>query len=341
MANILVVGAGFSGAVIARTLADYGWSVDLIEARGHVGGNAHDVVNSHGIRVHSYGPHLFHTSNTTVVEWLSKFTDWVPYKHRVKALLHDGEYATLPVNKKTSEIVGPDNVMNIFFRPYTKKMWGYDLEDLDASVFNRIPIRDDENEFYFPKDTFQALPKNGYENLFISILDHKNINISLNTPFEKKMESGYFHIFNSMPIDEYFDFSMGELPYRSIKFHHFDLPMPSILPVATVNFTHNYPYTRVTEWNKLPGNNSSDGFSTLTFEEPCDYKENNFQRFYPVKDLDGKNLEKYRMYRNLVSSKMTFIGRCGMYAYLDMHQAISTSLHIAENFICHNSQCRN
>jgi UDP-galactopyranose mutase len=330
---ILVVGAGLSGAVIAIELARRGHKVTVIDQRDHIAGNAYDRINEYGIRVHQYGPHLFHTSNTKVVEWLSQFTDWLPYKHKVKALLANGHYVTLPVNRETVEIVGHDRIIDTFFRPYTKKMWGIDLEKLDPSILQRIPVRDDLNEFYFPNDSFQAMPKEGYTAMFEKILDHPNICVELNKKFNRLMEGEYSHVFNSMPIDEYFEFQHGELPYRSVKFHHHTLPMPSALPAATVNFTHSGPFTRVTEWKKIPGHGIHESYTTLTFEEPCDYKDNLLERYYPVKDLDGLNLEKYKKYRTMCPSHVCFIGRCGLYAYLDMHQAVSSALSITQDFL--------
>lgn len=327
--KVLVVGCGFSGAVIARVLAENNLQVDIVDRREHIGGNAYDLLNEQGIRIHKYGPHLFHTSNEKVVRWLSRFTEWLSYKHRVKALLADGRHVTLPVNKETADMVGHENIIDVFFRPYTRKMWGIELEQLDSSILERVPVRDDFNEFYFPNDSFQALPKDGYTALFQRMLDHPRIRISLGVAFHKSMEAEYNHVFNSMPIDEYFDYELGELPYRSIKFHHLTLPMPAALPVATVNFTHDGPYTRVTEWKKLPGHGDSMTHTALTFEEPCDYKDNQMERYYPVKDRGGVNLERYRQYKAKVPGHMTFMGRCGQYAYLDMHQAISSALAVA------------
>jgi UDP-galactopyranose mutase len=331
--KILIVGAGFSGATIARELADKGYKVTVIDKRKHVAGNAHDYTNEHGIKVHTYGPHLFHTSNMKIVEWLSRFTEWVEYKHKVKALLKNGSYVTLPVNAQTSKIVGKENIVDILFRPYTKKMWGMEIESLDASILQRIPIRDDDNEFYFPNDTFQAIPAKGYTNLINNILNHENIIIRLGEVYDILMNKEYFHVFNSMPIDEFFDYKFGELPYRSIKFHTHTLPIPQALPVTTVNFTHDGPYTRVTEWKKLPLHGDSQTHTTITIEEPCDYKENSMERYYPVKDLSGVNTKRYSMYKEITPSNISFIGRCGLYAYLDMHQAISSALSIAKNFI--------
>lgn len=331
--KILVVGAGFSGATVARLLAINGFHVDVIDKRSHIAGNAFDFTNQYGIRVHQYGPHLFHTSNMKVVEFLTEFTEWINYKHKVKAQLKDGRLVTLPVNIETQLIVGQENILDTFFRPYTKKMWGVELEDLDPEILSRIPVRDDDNEFYFPNDSFQAMPSNGYTQLIQNMLNHVNISTYLNTDFCKKEASNYFHTFNSMPIDEYFEFRYGHLPYRSIKFHNYTIPSPQVFPVATVNFTHQEKYTRVTEWKHLPNHGINDAYTSLTFEEPCDYKDNNFERYYPIKDIDGKNRLIYNQYSADNTEGMTFIGRCGLYAYLDMHQAVSSSMKIASDFI--------
>lgn len=162
----LVVGAGFSGAVIARELAEAGFSIDIVEKCDHIGGNVCDYVNGHGIRIHKYGPHLFHTNNEKVFEWLSRFTEWVPYKHRVKAMLSDGRLVTLPVNRESSAIVGKENLIETFIRPYSVKMWGMPLESLDPKVFNRVPFRDDLNEYYFSDDLYQCMPRDGFATLF-------------------------------------------------------------------------------------------------------------------------------------------------------------------------------
>lgn len=330
--RILIVGAGLSGVTIARELADRGHKVHVIDRRDHVAGNAYDYINEHGIRVHKYGPHLFHTNNKKVFQWLTRFTDWVEYHHKVKAQLKDGRYVTLPVNKETKDIVGEENVLDIFFRPYTKKMWGVELDKLNPDIINRVPIRDDDNELYFPDDKIQYMPRHGYTKMVENILHHHNITVDLKVHFNKLLEKEYDHVFNSMPIDEYYEFKYGKLPYRSIKFETISLPIPKALPTAVVNFTHYGPKTRVTEWKNIPCHGDNRYMTTLTFEEPCDYVENNLERYYPVKDASGNNKKTYEKYKKLQSKNMTFIGRCGLYAYLDMHQAINSSLAIAKRF---------
>jgi UDP-galactopyranose mutase len=330
--SFLVVGAGFAGAVIAHELANDGHQVTLIDERDHIGGNAYDYTNEHGIRIHKYGPHIFHTSNEKVYDWITQFGEWVEYKHKVKAQLSNGEYVTLPVNKLTKEIVGEENILDIFYRPYTKKMWDKEIEELDPNILKRVAVRDDDNEYYFPKDIYQIMPKDGYTKVFEKILDHQNIVVKLNTPFHKDMESDYQHVFNSMPIDVYYGYRFGELPYRSLKFHNVNLPMVRALPASVVNFTNNSPYTRIAEWKNFPEHGSNDKWTTLTYEEPCDYIDNDYQRYYPVKDIDGINQTIYKTYKEIENTKVTFIGRCGMYVYIDMHQAVMSSLAIVKRF---------
>lgn len=331
--HILVVGAGLSGAVIARQLADAGLAVMVIDQRTHVAGNCHDTVNAHGIRRHSYGPHMFHTSNREVVGWLQRFTRWVPYRHRGKAMLADGRLVTFPPNRQTAEIVGRDRIIDTFYRPYTLKMWGRPLEELHPSLIARVPVREDDCEDYFPNDDFQALPERGYTHMVENVLDHPNITVRLGEAHDRRLEPAALHVFNSMPIDEYFGHELGELPYRSIRFHGFDLPVPRLFPVPIVNFTHDGRYSRVTEWKNFPAHGANPLMTSITVEEPCDYRDNGMERHYPVKDRDGENLALHRRYKAMVPEHMTFIGRCGTYAYLDMHQAVSAALAQARRFL--------
>jgi UDP-galactopyranose mutase len=364
MGSILIVGAGFAGAVYARTLAEHGHRVDVIDRRSHIGGNAYDEISASGVRIHRYGPHLFHTSDARVVAWLRRFGSFVPYDHRVEALLPGNRYATLPINRKTINLVfdmdlrtaqqvkdflinqsvpsaAPRNaaehlysrigktLTNLFFRPYTKKMWGLDLEEMDAAVVKRIPLRFDDEDRYFPDDTFQLLPEHGYSAIFANILDHDLINVTLNTSFHSSMLRGYNHCFNSMAIDEYFDEMFGPLPYRSIRFHHREEPTEySRGTTSVVNFTDNGLFTRETDWSRLPNRGVDLVRKTITVEQPCDYRDNGLERYYPVKKSDGSNDAIYRRYRERAANeaKMAFIGRCGTYQYLDMHQVINQSL---------------
>jgi UDP-galactopyranose mutase len=205
--------------------------------------------------------------------------------------------------------------------------------DVDETILDRVPLRKDNSNLYFPKDTYQFLPENGYTKLFENIFDHPNITVKLSTSFAKELEKDFYHVFNSMPIDEYYDFQFGELMYRSIKFTDVHVPCPKIFNQSVVNFTHNGPETRVVEWKNFPNHGDNDSITTLTYETPCDYKDNYFERYYPVKDKFGYNKSIYEKYKNIKNDKVTFIGRCGLYAYLDMHQAISSSLSVVKSFL--------
>jgi UDP-galactopyranose mutase len=367
--TVLVVGAGFAGAVYARTLAERGWHVAVIDRRPHVAGNAYDQVDATGTRIHRYGPHLFHTNNERVVTWLTRFGVFVPYEHRVRAELPDGRCVPLPINRQTINAVfgvhlsGPDAVRDflaaqaephpapasaadhlhahigrrltdLFFRPYTRKMWALDLEELDAAVVRRIPLRFDDEDRYFPGEAFQMLPRDGYTRLVEAILDHPAIRVTLGVAFDRSMVRACAHCFNSMAIDEYFDNCLGPLPYRSIRFHHLSVPAEYARGDATtLNYTDDGPLTRETDWSRLPGHAArADGARTITREEPCDYRDNDLERYYPVKTTDGRYDAVYRRYRALAAREgdVTFIGRCGTYQYLDMHQVINQSLAGAE-----------
>lgn len=412
--KILVVGAGFAGATVARELAEAGHSVLVIDRRDHIAGNAYDYVNEHGIRVHKYGPHLWHTSNDEVQEWTSRFTKWVPYCHWVTARLADGNATPLPINPQTIEDVfgnrfdawadRNDQVVynaetgemrgykegahakfletlvehhsdvtnsrqhvensvgkelcDIFFAPYTKKMWGLELEELPASVAARIPTNVESGSYlYFPKDKHQCLPKEGYTQMVANILNHPNIEVKLGVSrsdvvdeerdgkipgflFWKTAEDRevtFDHVFTSEPIDTYFECKLGELPWRSIKMHTYSIPIESILPSPVQNFTHDGPITRMTEWKWLPEHGDNPYWTTVTAEEPCDYRDNSMERYYPVKTSHAvcPHRELYKKYREMADAlpNVTFIGRCGLFTYIDMHMAISSSLHAARDFL--------
>jgi len=360
--KILVVGAGFAGATCARELAECGYRVDVIDRRAHIGGNAYDAVAATGVRVHLYGPHLFHTNNSTVLNWITRFGAFTRYEHRVVAALPDGRRVPVPVNRQTinavfgtrlvseaevrafvkrqaEPIADPRNaaeyllsqigrtLTDLFFRPYTKKMWALDLEDLSTAVVKRIPLRNDDEDRYFPNDRYQVLPRDGYRRVFEAILDHPQIRVCLERAFDPTMLTEYAHCFSSMAIDEYFDDRFGPLPYRSIRFHHRDAPLTYREgEAATLNYTDDRRFTRETDWSRLPNHIVKDsGYKTVTQEEPCDYRDNAFERFYPVKTSDGRFDAAYARYKALAEEdkRVTFIGRCGTYQYLDMHQVIS------------------
>ncbi len=366
--KILIVGAGLAGSTLARILAENSFKVVIIEKRNHIAGNVFDFVNKNNERIHKYGPHLLHCrKNSDALKFLSRFTEWVEYKHKVRALLKDGRTTPLPVNKLTIEdVFGKylpnekatkeflDNIRNtnlipkntdelfestvgnkladIFFRPYTKKMWGMDPKKLSISIGARLPVRINDDCRYF-NDEFQALPKDGYTEMVNKMLNHKNIELYLDTPFFKGMELDFFHSFLSIPIDEYFNYQFGLLPYRSILFED-RLEEGNDLDAPVINFTDNSPYTRKTQWNLLPNSPCYKGdLKTITFEKPCSMNENPGEYYYPVNTVNSKR--NFSLYEQLSknNSNITFIGRTGLFKYIDMIPSVEIHMRIANKFI--------
>ena len=366
--HFLVVGAGLSGAAIARQLAEADFLVTVIDKRNHVAGNAFDFVNSKGERIHKFGPHLLHGSDTSVaIKWLSRFTDWIPYEHRVRALLPSGCQTTpLPVNASTLEdifnisfssesevcaflerlqhkcivqnaddlfisTVG-EKLADLFFRPYTKKMWGIPATEIEAAVGNRLPVRSNRDDRYFT-DSFQALPANGYTECVKNILEHENISICLTTNFDKLMLKDYRHAFLCVPVDEYFDFQFGRLPYRSIRFENRSQRIN--LEVPTINFTDSCKYTRMTQWDLLPNSDTAhDMEHTVTYEIPCMPEDNRNEMYYPVRNRESLEMySKYMEFASSIDGRVTFCGRTGLFEYLDMVPAVNKHLMMAKKFI--------
>jgi UDP-galactopyranose mutase len=367
--RVLIVGAGFAGAVIARELAESErFAVTIIDKRDHVAGNAYDPVHPRtGHRYHKYGPHIFHAESKEIVDYLSRFTGWIPYEHRVQAILPNGIAAPMPINLDTLNahygLELPDKkamreflerirlqtdkpgsaleylhstygieLTELFYGRYTKKMWGLDLSDMPVSVVARLPVRYGNEVRYFD-DKYQCMPDKGYLAMFDRMLDHPAIEVQLSSEFHKSMENDFTHVFNSMPIDDYFENRFGPLPYRSIRFYdRFDESFGYDVP--TINFTDSSKYTRKTAWPLYPGCGGEVG-KHVTYEEPCSYEDNNLERYYPIKTRDGWPQRRFKRYQILASEKknMTFIGRCGQYIYYDMHQVVANSLTIAKHFL--------
>ncbi len=366
--KILIVGAGLAGSTLARIFAENSFEVSIIEKRNHIAGNIFDYVNQNNERIHKYGPHLLHCRrDSEALNFLSRFTQWVKYEHKVRALLKNGLTTPLPVNKSTIEDVFhksfknekqtkeflenirnkkliPKNtdelfestvgekLSNIFFRPYTKKMWGIDPKELAISIGARLPVRTNNDDRYF-NDDFQALPKNGYTEMVKNMLDHKNIEINLNTSFHKDLEKNFVHSFLSIPIDEYFDFKYGRLPYRSIIFEE-KLEKGLDLDTPVINFTDNSLYTRKTQWNLLPNSYNFKGqFKTITYEKPCSIDMNPGEYYYPVQTNNSKKI--YSDYQKLAKEKtsITFIGRTGLFKYIDMIPAVQMHINLSKKFL--------
>lgn len=354
MFDYLIVGAGFSGSTLAERLASQlGKKVLLVDKRPHIGGNAYDCYDEAGVLIHKYGPHIFHTNSKQVFDYLAKFTKWRAYQHRVLAAV-DGQLVPIPINLDTinqlyglhlssSELekwfasvaetreqvlTAEDAVVTKvgrelyekFFRGYTRKQWGIDPSELDAAVTARIPTRTNRDSRYFT-DTFQAMPLHGFTRMFENMLDHKNIKILLNTdyheiidviPFRKMIYTG--------PVDEYFDFRFGKLPYRSLNFQ-FETHDRQIYQAApVVNYPNDYAYTRVTEFKYLTGQEHSK--TTIVYEFPQDEGD----PYYPVPRRE--NSELYQKYHQLAEEApdVYFAGRLATYKYYNMDQVVAQAL---------------
>lgn len=353
--DYLIVGAGFAGSVIAERLAaGSGKKVLLMDRREHIGGNAYDHLDAAGVMVHRYGPHIFHTNAQRIVDYLSQFTEWRPYEHRVLAQV-DEHLVPIPINLTTlntlyglsmtpeeaevflAERAEPvsairtseDVVINQvgrelyekFFQGYTRKQWGLDPSDLDKSVTSRIPTRTSEDDRYFT-DAFQMMPRDGYTRMFEQMLDHPNIDILLDTDFKAVRESiAHRHLIYCGPIDEYYDFRFGHLPYRSLRFQHETVQQAEYQPVAVVNFPdQSVPYTRITEYKHLTG--QTHPLTSISYEFPCDDGD----PYYPVPRPE--NAELYKRYKALAdeTANVTFLGRLGTYKYYNMDQVVGQAL---------------
>jgi len=354
MFDYLIVGAGFAGSVLAERLAaGSGKKVLLVDRRAHVGGNAYDHYDDEGVLVHKYGPHIFHTNSLEVFDYLGRFTAWRPYEHRVLASV-DGQLLPIPINLdtvnrlyglrltameleeffaaraekvepvRTSEdvIVGRvgRELYTKFFRNYTRKQWGLDPAELDASVTARVPVRTNRDDRYF-NDTFQAMPRHGYTRMFERMLAHPNIKVMLNTDYrEIAGELRYGGMIYTGPIDEFFDHRHGKLPYRSLQFHHETFDRARFQPAPVVNYPNEHPYTRITEFKYLTGQEHAK--TSVVYEYPCDEGD----PYYPVPRPE--NAELYRRYKALADNTpgVHFAGRLATYRYYNMDQVVAQAL---------------
>jgi UDP-galactopyranose mutase len=355
MFDFLVVGAGFAGSVIAERLASQrGATVLVIDKRNHVGGNAYDRYDEAGILIHQYGPHIFHTNSARIFEYLSQFTAWRSYEHRVLSHV-DERLLPIPINRTTlNELydlnlsteeaverflkgraepiehvrtaedvvlsqVGRD-LYEKFFRGYTLKQWGLPPSQLDKSVTARVPVRTNTDDRYF-NDTHQMMPAGGYTRMFERMLRHKGIKVMLQTQLRDIQGVIPFrHMIYTGAIDEFFDYRYGKLPYRSLHVEHVTLPQEWRQPVAVVNYPQDEPYTRVTEYKHLTG--QSNAQTSVTFEYPADSGD----PYYPVPRPE--NQERYKEYERLANAtpNVTFIGRLATYRYYNMDQVVGQAL---------------
>ncbi len=354
--DYLVAGAGFAGAVMAERMADAGKRVLLVDKRPHVGGNAYDRLDLHGVRIHEYGPHIFHTNSADVFDYLSRFTAWRNYEHRVLANV-DGKLLPMPINLDTinglygwhltseqlalffAEVAEPraniatseDVIISKvgralyekFFKNYTIKQWGLSPAELDASVIARIPVRTNRDDRYFA-DTYQAMPADGFTAMFERMLDHPNITLELGADcreVSKRVSCG--ELIYTGPVDEYFGCCYGKLPYRSIDFRFETHDTEQFQSAAVVNYPNEHAYTRITEFKHLTGQKHAK--TTVVYEYPTAEGA----PYYPVPR--PQNAELYRRYQALAlnTPRVHFVGRLATYRYYNMDQVVAQALTLA------------
>ena len=359
MFDYLIVGAGFAGATLAERLAaGLGKRVLVVEKRAHIGGNAFDEYNDDGLLVHRYGPHIFHTNAIHVWDYLGRFTSWRPYEHRVRASV-DGQLVPIPINLDTvNELYGlslssfeveafferlaeprapietsedvvvsrvGQELYRKLFRGYTRKQWGLDPSELDASVIARVPTRTNRDDRYFT-DTYQAMPAHGYTRMFGRMLDHPNIKVLLNTDYREVQDLIPFdEMIYSGPVDEFFDLRYGKLPYRSLRFQHETHPVERFQTAPVVNYPNEHPYTRVTEFKYLTG--QAHAKTAVVYE----YPQAEGDPYYPVPRPENAAL--YRRYEALANATpgVHFVGRLATYRYYNMDQVVAQALALYED----------
>ena len=354
--DYLVVGAGFAGSVMAERLArGANKKVLVVDRRPHIAGNAFDRHDEAGILMHQYGPHIFHTNSHDIVDYLSQFTKWRPYEHRVLAQVDD-HLVPVPINRTTlnavydvelktpeeaqaflSELAEPvetirtsedvvvsqvgRNLYNKMFRGYTRKQWGLDPSELDKSVTARIPTRTDTDDRYFT-DTFQAMPADGYTAMFENMLTHENISVALGVDYRTAQDRVSFgHLVFTGPIDEFFEHCYGPLPYRSLEFRHETVETERFQAVATVNYpSEDVPYTRITEFKHLTGQEAK--VTSVTYE----YPRAEGDPYYPIPRPENAALFKRYEALAIGTPNVTFVGRLATYRYYNMDQVVGQAL---------------
>ena len=354
MYDYLIVGAGFAGSVLAERLANIALKkVLIIDKRNHIAGNAYDYYDQAGILIHKYGPHIFHTNSKEVFNYLSEFTEWRNYQHRVLANV-EGQLLPIPINlntinsmyglnlnsdqltdffasraeKKKEVLTSEDVVVSTvgrelyekFFKGYTKKQWDLDPSELSASVTARVPARTNKDDRYFT-DTYQAMPLNGYTKMFEKMLDHPNIHVMLNTDYKDILgEVGYKELIFTGPIDEFFDYRFGKLPYRSINFKFESHDVEQFQQTGTINYPNDYAFTRITEFKHLTGQKHHR--TSVVYEYPAAEGD----PYYPIPKPDNAVL--YLKYHDLAMQMQSthFVGRLATYKYYNMDQVVAQAL---------------
>jgi UDP-galactopyranose mutase len=363
MYDYLIVGAGFAGAVMAERIASQlNKKVLVVEKRYHIGGNAYDEYDDYGILVHRYGPHIFHTNSKKVFEYLSQFTEWRPYEHKVLASLN-GDLYPIPINRltvnklyglnlrtdeevkiffdsrkeKRNPILNSEDIIvnqvgrdlfEKFFRHYTKKQWNKEPSELSPTVCGRIPVRTNDDCRYFT-DKFQFMPKNGYTEMFKKILSHPNIEIVLNTDYKKIINDIKFNkMIYTAPIDYFFDYEFGKLRYRSIRFEYKNYNLKSYQETSVINYVDKREsFSRVTEYKQLTGQYADS--TTLSYE----YFQEDGDPYYPIPNEMNLILAKKYLELAKKNQSITFLGRLAQYQYYNMDQVVAECLNIFTQII--------
>lgn len=363
--SVLIVGAGFSGAVIGRKLADQGVTVTIIDSRDHIGGNCHTERDAEtGVMVHVYGPHIFHTDDEEVWDYVNSFTTFRPYKNRVKATSR-GQVYSLPINLHTinqffGKSLRPDEAVafiegqadetisdpktfeeqalrfvgrdlyEAFFKGYTQKQWGCEPSELPASILKRLPVRFNyEDNYFFHK--YQGMPENGYTAMIERILDHPNITVKLGTKFRRGDGSGFDHVFYSGPLDGYFEYKLGRLGYRTLDFERFTY-QGDYQGCAVMNYGDaSVPYTRITEHKHFsPWEEHSGSVCYREFSRACKPDD---VPYYPIRLVEDKTVLIDYVALAQQETGVTFVGRLGTYRYLDMDITIREAIDTAETYL--------
>lgn len=360
--KFLIVGAGFAGAVSARELAEAGHQVLVVDRRDHIAGNAFDVKDEYRILIHQYGPHIFHTNSERIFNYLSQFTQWRPYEHRVRGVVNGQEYP-FPINRDTLNqlydldlteeqaaeyfekvrepkekvLTSEDVVLNSvgrdlyekFFLNYTKKQWGLEPSQLKAGVAARIPTRTNTDDRYFT-DTYQAMPLHGYTAMFENMLNHPNITVKLSTDYKDLLAQGveYDHLIYTGCIDEFYDYKFGKLPYRSLRFEHQHLEnTEQYQSVGTINYPNDFEFTRITEFKHLTG--QQHPATSIVREYPTAEGD----PYYPIPRDENEAL--FKKYKSLADCEknVTFVGRLAEYRYYNMDQVVGAALNAVDKIL--------
>lgn len=358
MFDFVIVGCGLSGATSARILAESNKKILIIDRRNHIAGNTYDFFNEYGILVHKYGPHIFHTNEREVWKFLSRFTKWREYQHKVQTFVN-GKFVPMPINLETINAIyntqfnsfelakfldslavkdieinnSKDVIVNkigeelykLLFEGYTKKQWDLYPYELDKEVISRIPVRTNNDTRYFT-DKYQGIPLNGYTNMIQNMLNHQNIKIMLNTDFKEiNSEIQYNKLIFTGCIDEYFDYKYGNLPYRCLEFTTETYDCEQYQPVGVINYPNDYEYTRITEYKHFTGQISN---KTTIMKE---YSKSDGDPYYPIPQ--AKNKELYIKYKNEADkmNNIYFLGRLGTYNYMNMDKVVLESIKFSKN----------